>query len=122
MRTLTLHLKKEWFDKIKSGEKKEEYRALSTYWIKRLTNCEQNFLEFIWDSVSAFPNPTERFNMELENWLEQFDRLRFVLGYAKTNDDERILEFKNPKIRIGTGRPEWGAVPGVNYFVIIWEK
>lgn len=121
MRTLTLHLKREWFDQIKSGEKKEEYRVQSTYWIKRLTNCEQNFLDSIWDSVCIFPNPTERFNMELENWLEQFDRLRFVLGYAKSNDAERILEFKNPKIRIGTGRPEWGAVPGVNYFIITWE-
>ena len=122
MKTLTLHLERKWFELIKAGEKKEEYRAQSTYWIKRLTNCEQNFLDFIWDSVCVFPNPTERFNMELENWLEQFDRLRFVLGYAKSNDAERILEFKNPKIRIGTGRPEWGAIPGVNYFVITWEK
>lgn len=29
MKTLTLPLKKPWFDKIKSGEKKEEYRNAS---------------------------------------------------------------------------------------------
>lgn len=34
MRTLTLHLKRKWFDLIKSGEKKEEYREQTTYWIK----------------------------------------------------------------------------------------
>ena len=30
MRTLTLHLERKWFDLIKSGEKKEEYRAQSS--------------------------------------------------------------------------------------------
>ncbi len=34
--TLTLHLKKEWFDKIKSGKKKVEYRECKDYWNKRL--------------------------------------------------------------------------------------
>lgn len=122
MRILTLHLKRKWFDLIKSGEKKEEYREQSTYWITRLTTCDEKFLDNLWDSVCAYPNATELFNRELKSLfrLKQFDRIRFVLGYAKTN--ERILEFKNPKIRIGTGRPEWGAFPGVNYFVITWEK
>lgn len=40
-KVLTLSVKKEWFDKIVSGEKKEEYREIKPYWIKRLTtNCE----------------------------------------------------------------------------------
>ena len=50
------------------------------------------------------------------------DRLVFTLGYPKSDDAERRLEFKNPKIRIGTGRPEWGAEPGKKYFVITWEE
>ena len=33
---LTLHLKRIWFDQIKSGEKKVEYRLYTSYWIKRL--------------------------------------------------------------------------------------
>lgn len=33
---LPLTLKKKWFDMIASGEKKEEYRDLKTYWITRL--------------------------------------------------------------------------------------
>lgn len=31
MRCLTLHLKRKWFDLIKSGEKKEEYRKQITW-------------------------------------------------------------------------------------------
>jgi len=34
--TLVLSVKKKWFDLIKSGEKKEEYRDLTDYWKKRL--------------------------------------------------------------------------------------
>lgn len=31
-RILTLHLKREWFEKIKSGEKTVEYRAVTDHW------------------------------------------------------------------------------------------
>jgi len=33
---LTFNLKKEWFEKIKSGEKTHEYREANIYWQKRL--------------------------------------------------------------------------------------
>lgn len=36
MRILDLTIKKEWFDKIKSGEKKVEFREFKPHWIKRL--------------------------------------------------------------------------------------
>ncbi len=32
---LTFNLKKQWFDKIKSGEKTHEYREVKPYWNKR---------------------------------------------------------------------------------------
>lgn len=35
---LTFNLKKEWFDKIKSGEKTHEYREVKDYWTVRLQN------------------------------------------------------------------------------------
>lgn len=99
MKTLTLSLKRKWFDMIKSGEKKEEYRDNSVYWQRRL-----------YRSMDA--NDAE---------LKNFDRLVFTLGYPKADDTERRLTFKNPRIRIGTGKPEWGADPGKKYFVITWE-
>jgi hypothetical protein len=39
-RVLRLPLKGEYFDAIKSGEKKEEYRLVSTYWWRRLQSME----------------------------------------------------------------------------------
>ena len=36
MEILHLTLKKKWFDLIKSGQKKEEYREMKPYWHKRL--------------------------------------------------------------------------------------
>lgn len=51
-----------------------------------------------------------------------FDTLVFTLGYPKKTDTERRLVFKNPKIRIGTGKPEWGAEPNKKYFVITFGE
>ena len=36
MKIVSMPIKKEWFDKILSGEKKEEYRKIGDYWRKRL--------------------------------------------------------------------------------------
>jgi hypothetical protein len=38
MKTLHLNLNGCYFDQIKSGEKKYEYRLYTDYWVKRLTN------------------------------------------------------------------------------------
>ena len=35
---LILPIKRKWFDMIKSGEKKEEYREIKPYWTKRFEN------------------------------------------------------------------------------------
>lgn len=105
MKTLTLPLKKEWFDLIKAGIKKEEYREIKPYYEKR-------FLEPL----------SSRLFRKGETGAKQFDRIVFTLGYPKSTDSERRLEFKNPRIRISEGRPEWGAEPGKHYFVITWEE
>lgn len=36
MKTLHLVLKAKWYDMIASGEKKEEYRENTSYWMKRI--------------------------------------------------------------------------------------
>ncbi len=114
MKTLTLSLKKKWFDMIKSGEKKEEYREI-----------KPRYLEMFCKQLSIHgPNKSNNFDVSFHLlWPEEkeYDRIVFTLGYPKSGDTERRLEFKNPKIRIGTGRPEWGAEPGKQYFVITWE-
>jgi hypothetical protein len=37
---LYLSLKKEWFDLIKAGVKREEYREMKPYWEKRLVDYD----------------------------------------------------------------------------------
>lgn len=42
---LSLVLKKKWYDMIASGEKREEYRAATPYWSKRLWNWNVAFTD-----------------------------------------------------------------------------
>lgn len=109
MKTLTLSLKRKWFELIRDGVKLEEYREIKPFGVSRLTiNYPDDF-----DIIERG---------DIKSVFQYFERLIFTCGYPKADDTSRRLEFKNPKIRIGTGRPEWGAVPGINYFVITWER
>lgn len=121
MKTLTLSLKKLWFDMIKSGEKKEEYREIGMFWSVRFlgVTIAKKFNLVDYKFVDA-QNIREDLNAILT--IDNYEKLVFTLGYPKAGDTERRLAFKNPKIRIGTGRPEWGAEPGKLYFVITWKE
>lgn len=46
MRILHLTLNKKWFDMIRSGIKKEEYREIKPYWRKRLLNKFFDVIQF----------------------------------------------------------------------------
>lgn len=88
---LTLPIKKKWFDMILSGEKKEEYREIKTYWEVRLRN--------------AFG----------ENGIGVTKKeVMFRNGYGGNAPYFiAVCSFK-----IGTGRTEWGAEQGKQYFVL----
>lgn len=86
---LTLPIKRKWFDMIASGEKKEEYRALTDYYDSRFTNVPR-FLD--------------------EGQWQFYVRLR--AGYNENSPSLVISCW----LDIGTGKPEWGAVPGEEYF------
>lgn len=49
-------LKKEWYEKIKSGEKKIEYREVKPYWEKRLT---VKIFDFIKTEIGTELEPKE---------------------------------------------------------------
>lgn len=123
MKTLTLSLKKKWFDMIKSGEKKEEYREIKPHYIRQFIKFEPLKYDLIGDyNFHKGFDEGEIKGIEDELLNLKHDTLVFTLGYPKADDTERRLTFKNPRIRIGTGKPEWGAVPGKLYFVITWEE
>jgi hypothetical protein len=47
MDTLHLTLKKQWFDMISSGIKKEEYREIKPHWIKRLQCTKRKYSKIL---------------------------------------------------------------------------
>ena len=93
---LILPIKKKWFDMIKSGIKKEEYREIKPYWFTRFKNnlfclCDENLIIRLGTGRVIFKN-----------------------GYQKNA----------PKIMCGVeittrkGNPEWGADPYKLYYVL----
>ena len=99
MKTLHLPLKKEWYEMIESGEKTEEYRALSDYWYSRLVTIDRN--------------APENSDVEWHLWESyRFTHVKFSYGYTK-----RTMTFECKGISIGKGRPEWGA-PEEPVFII----
>lgn len=58
---LTFNLKKQWFDKIKSGEKTHEYREVKPYWTQRLSKHleffanNKTFNKLIKDDIAILP-------------------------------------------------------------------
>ena len=109
MRALQLVLKKKWFDMIASGEKKEEYREITPYWAKRITQY------FDYPKGCEIDAQMRHVMRSYLDGREIFDGVMFYLGYAK---DRPKMYVPIERITIGTGKPEWGAEPGKSYFVI----
>ncbi|MBR3239126.1 MAG: ASCH domain-containing protein [Oscillospiraceae bacterium] len=94
---LTLPIKRKWFDMIASGEKLEEYRAITPYYASRFTN------------VMRFQ----------KDGKEQF-HVRFRAGYRAESPTMIVSCWLDS----GEGKQEWGAEPGVRYYRlhITWKE
>jgi hypothetical protein len=88
MKVLDLVLKRQWYDMIDSGEKKEEYRRINQYWINRF--CGK------------------------ENQIKHFDFVKFHRGY--TNKTTMVFVVDN--FTIGQGNTDWGAPENEETFII----
>ena len=86
---LTLPIKKKWFDMIKSGEKKEEYREIKPYYTSRFESQVEK-------------NNSCKFDIILRN------------GYSKLSPSIkcRIYIYK------GYGKEVWGGNPNKKYYVL----
>ncbi len=117
MKILNLPLKKEWYEMIERGEKLEEYRKVSAYWIQRIMEWYYQVSGLEYTSVSITKKEAEEL---AENVLclpkgllvRHFDAVCFSYGYTK-----RRMMFECKGITIGRGRPEWGA-PDYETFII----
>jgi hypothetical protein len=70
---LHLTVKKEWFDKIKSGRKRTEYREIKPYWTKRLCLPESFLLDKEGLSSTMF--------------FKDFDFVKIKNGYSKKSPE-----------------------------------
>lgn len=122
-KVLTLSVKKEWFDKIVSNEKKEEYREIKPYWVARLFydmfgKLSPKMVKELADSIAKYGD-TEHF--EAKNGIEvsfvPYTHVLFINGYG---DDKPRVEKEIEWIDID--RPRKGWCPddflGKEFFVI----
>lgn len=91
---LTLPIKKKWFDMIKSGEKKEEYREIKPYYSKRFEFEDDEELKL--------------------HTIQTATTVRFRNGYSNASP---TIECK-VVITKGLGKLEWGAEPNKEYYVL----
>ena len=98
---LTLPIKKKWFDMILSGEKKEEYRETTSYWMTRFAKV---FGECAYGVVH--PKCCEAKSCAAE--------IMFCNGYGK-NPPSFVAKCT---LSVGKGRKEWGAEPGKEYYTL----
>mgnify|MGYP003290295032 CR=1 FL=1 len=81
---LTLPIKKKWFDMIKSGEKKEEYREIKRYYDVRLGNSKR-FTTIIFRNGYLTESPKIKCNVEItigygkEEWGAEPNKAYYVL-------------------------------------------
>ena len=106
---LPLTVSKQWFDKIVSGEKTEEYREIKPYWIKRLTtNCEV-----------AYDVAAETYCGKV--LYRPYTHVLFINGYRK---DSPRIEKEIESITIGKAKK--GLCPGKwldhEFFIIKFKQ
>ena len=88
---LTLPIKRKWYEMIVSGEKPEEYREPSEYWLKRLRKARY---------VQDIPYDYCGLKLMIRS------------GYSK---DAPLAIITLSKIDMGPGLEAWGAEPGHEY-------
>ncbi len=96
---LILPIKKKWFDMILSGEKKEDYREVKPYYMSRFSN--------------VFMCPYTKIPEGLD-----YQQIMFKNGYSKNSPSF----IANCTLDVRNGKQEWGAVRGVEYYVLKIDK
>ena len=94
---------------INRGEKRQEYRKGSPYWVKRLTNLTTNFVParyYIYKEVDKRPIP-----------FKEFTHVRFHRAYTKTT---MLFELKG--MSFGFGNSAWGAPDEMVFILDLGEK
>lgn len=116
---LCLPLKAQWYEMIESGEKKEEYREITPYWIQRLmvlSDGKKIPRATAEKLAQCDPTRLKLFVVLGRLRFKHYDQIRFGYGYTR-----RQMYRSRLHIGIGKGRPEWGA-PDHEVFINILGK
>lgn len=110
---MVLPIKRHWLEMIRSGRKKEEYRALSPYYAAR-------FKKYI---GLEFKRPSPEYVEEIIRAAGDYGRIPFKdiilrAGYSAMSPATMI----SGHITIGKGRKEWGAEEETEYYVLHIEE
>jgi len=105
---LRLKVYPKWFEMIKSGEKKEDYREINLEWIKKLLILPEDF------HISDFyVNNGNHGYSYLTNSPEMLLEIYKPIKYKKyifiNTKNKKQLYVKPKKLIIGRGKLEWGA-------------
>lgn len=107
---LDLPLMGKWYEMTASGVKKEEYREIKPYWIKRMFKekialCEtfRPITPQMAQFYDEYPHILKE-KCELGRLKFRYTHIRIRYGYTK-----RTLQREVESVRIGIGNPEWGA-------------
>ena len=131
---LHLPLKERWFRMIQSGEKLEEYREITPYWMKRLMSCYSEDREecqqcgcarIIEGKPSPQGKPWTCFHISnCDPMLSYNSECHFTLGYPKKDDTARHMTRDIETITVGNPNPAWcpPEAVGREYFVIKLRK
>ena len=103
---LFLPMKKKWFDLVRSGKKKEEYRLFKPYWQTRIRNwIIYNSIENQ-NPVSKWPGFGNEFLVRLKDGIKSLP-IVFFNGYQK--DARKFKAYcSRIEIRVTAFHPEWG--------------
>lgn len=129
IKILYLPLKAKWYRMIEAGEKPEEYRELTPYFMVRLFEINDyevtgNYMPMSKKTAQDIVNHPECSEM-LSEAIECYDirarytHVQFSLGYPKKGDESRRMTFELKTIKYREGREEWGAEKGKKYLVMV---
>ena len=107
-KVLKLTINKEWFSRILSCEKTEEYREINPYWVTRLFQNNSNIVD-VRNLASALEGRTDLLKKYIDAQrivLKQYTNVLFINGYRK---DSPRIEKEIESITIG--KPKKGLCP-----------
>lgn len=126
MKVLDLVLKKEWFDLIKNGDKREEYREIKPYWFKRLFNVinskfihnekvDKECADFYCDKNNLAHLKSDMGDGGIQK--KGFTHVRFRRGYTNNS-----MLFRINDITIGKGKSQWGGSEHETFIIKFADK